>query len=100
MRRIMVTLMCFRFIAVPSVTVTLAISFSLLSSGTPLFLVPAFWIKVITTPLLLLFVRLLHSSQFFFFNNIGCSTSAIYGNMVLVDVLMAIASFSFALLAQ
>src|SRR5437879_1222014 len=97
MRRIAIMLTCFKFIAVPSVVITIATSFFLLSSGTPFFLIPVFWTKIITTGLLLLFVHFFRDSQFYFFNNIGCSTYTIYANMIAVDFIMATISFSLAL---
>lgn len=96
-RRIKIILACFNFIAVPSLVATMVTAFFLWTSGTTLFLLPVCWTKLITTGLLLLFVRLFRNSRFYFFNNLGCSTYAIYGNMVLVDFLIALASFSWVL---
>jgi hypothetical protein len=98
MRKVVIMLSCFRFIAVPSVVITIIASIFLWQSGTALFLVYAFWLKVITTSLLLLFARFFLSSQFYFFNNLGYSNAAIYKNMITMDLLIAVTAFSIALL--
>jgi hypothetical protein len=98
MHFILIILSCYRFIAIPSLIITIMISIVLLLSGTSLSLVMAIWTKLITTGLLLLYVKLFRSSQFFFFNNLGESTFSIYLNMVMVDFLIALASFSLLLI--
>jgi hypothetical protein len=89
---------CFRYIAVPSVIITFIGSVFLWQSGTALFLIPACWAKLITTGLLLLFVRFFQSSYLYFFYNLGYSSIEVYKNMTIVDLLIAIISFSLALL--
>jgi len=98
MRSVLIVLSCYRFIAVPSVLITIIVSMILLKSGTSLALVMVIWTKVITTGLLLLFVHHFRSSQFFFFNNLGHSNNSIYWNMIIVDVFIALVSFSLVML--
>jgi hypothetical protein len=91
-----IALACFRFIALPSIIITGIASIFIWDSGTPLFLVYAFWSKIITTSLLVLFVHVFLSSQFYFFNNLGYSSFAIYKNMVAIDLSIAFISFFIA----
>jgi hypothetical protein len=96
MRRISITLACFRFIALPSIIITGVASLFVWHSGTPLFLVYASWTKIITTSLLVLFVHVFLSSQFYFFNNLGYSNTAVYKNMMAIDLFISFISFSIA----
>jgi hypothetical protein len=96
MRRVSIALACFRFIALPSIVITGITSLFIWDSGTPLFLIYAFWGKIITTSLMVLFIHIFLSSQFYFFNNLGYSNVAIYKNMVVIDLFIAFISFSVA----
>lgn len=89
MRRISIWFACFRFIAYPALLVTLILAGSLLKSEDPDFLIVVIWIKLVTTGLLLLFVHLFHSAEFFFFNNLGFSNRAIYARMIMIDFLIS-----------
>ncbi len=89
MRRILIWIACFRFIAYPAFLVTLILSGFLLKSEDPDFLTVVMWIKLATTVLLLLFVHLFHATEFFFFNNLGYSNRAIYGRMIIIDFLIS-----------
>jgi hypothetical protein len=97
MRMILASLYCFRFIAAPSTLITLFVSWILFQSGSPLFLVYALWTKLITTGILLLFVILFRSSQFYFFNNLGYTNFSILVRMSLFDLLIATMFFTIAL---
>ena len=90
---IKMVLTCYRFIAIPSLFITIISSSILLLSGTSLAFLMAIWTKGITTGLLLLYVHFFRSSQFFFFNNLGCSNRSIYVNIITMDLLLAIVSF-------
>jgi hypothetical protein len=96
MRRVSIALACFRFMALPSIIITGITSLFIWDSGTPLFFVYACWGKIITTTLLVLFAHIFLSSQFYFFNNLGYSNSAVYKNMVAIDLFIAFVSFSVA----
>jgi hypothetical protein len=96
MRRISIALACFRFMALPSIIITGIASFFIWDSGTPLFLIYACWGKIITTSLMVLFVHIFLSSQFYFFNNLGYSNVAVYKNMAAIDLFIALTSFSVA----
>ncbi len=88
---------CFRFIAYPAFLVTLILSGFLLKSQNPDFLAVVMWIKLATTVFLLLFVHLFHSTEFFFFNNLGYSNRAIYARMIIIDFLISSLLFYFIL---
>jgi hypothetical protein len=94
MRLILALVTSYRFIAIPSVSITLVTALIFYQSQAPVFLVVAIWTKVITTVLLLLFVHFFRSSQFYFFYNLGCSTRSIYSGMALIDLMIAAVSFS------
>ncbi len=93
MRRISIWFACFRFIAYPALLVTVILAGSLFTSGDPNFLIVVMWIKWVTTGLLLLFVHLFHSAEFFFFNNLGYSSRAIYASMIVIDFLISACLF-------
>ncbi len=97
MRRILIWIACFRFIAYPSLLVTLILAGSLFKSEDSNFLIVVIWIKLVTTGLLLLFVYLFHSAEFFFFNNLGYSNREIYARMVMIDFLISSGLFYFIL---
>jgi predicted signal transduction protein with EAL and GGDEF domain len=97
MRRISIWFACFRFIAYPALLVTLILAGFLFKSADPNFLTVAIWIKLVTTGLLLLFVHLFHSAEFFFFNNLGYSDRAIYARMIMIDFLISASLFYFIL---
>lgn len=90
--------LCYRFIAIPALCITLISSIILWSSGTALALLMAIWTKGITTGLLLLYVYFFRSHQFFFFNNLGLSNRSIYLRTIILDFLLAIALFLAVLL--
>jgi hypothetical protein len=94
---ILASLYCFRFIAVPSTLITLFVSWILFQSESPLFLVYAIWTKLITTALLVLFVILFRSAQFYFFNNMGYRNFSILIRMSLIDLMIATLFFTIAL---
>jgi hypothetical protein len=95
MRRISIWFACFRFIAHPALLVTLILAGSLFRSEDPDFFIVVMWIKIVTTGLLLLFVHLFHSPEFFFFNNLGYSNLAIYASMVAIDFLISTSLYYF-----
>jgi len=98
MRLIVLMLSCYRFIAIPSVFITLVSTVILFRLGDPLFLVVAIWTKMITTGLLMVFLYFFRSTQFFFYNNLGLSNQSIYATLVIIDFMVAAVSFSLALL--
>lgn len=98
MRIILVSLFCFRFIALPSLLITLITSWILFQAESPLFLVYAIWTKLVTTALLLLLVILFRSSQFYFFNNLGFSNFSILARVSIIDLTIAVSFFTLALI--
>lgn len=88
---------CYRLIFLPSVVITLITSGFLYQSSTPLYLVQAFWTKLVTTGLLLLFIKLFRSNHFYFFNNLGQTNGLIYLNLIIPDILISVALFSLVL---
>jgi hypothetical protein len=94
-RTLAIIITCFKFIAIPSILITLISAVIFWSSESRLFIIPIFWTKIITTALLVTYVYAFRSEQFYFFNNLGCSNLAVYRNMILVDAALALVSFSF-----
>ncbi len=95
MRTLAIIITCFKFIAIPSILITLISAVIFWSFESRLFIIPIFWTKIITTALLVTYVYAFRSEQFYFFNNLGCSNLAVYRNMILVDAALALVSFSF-----
>jgi hypothetical protein len=89
MHLVKASLLCFRYVALPSIAITLFTSYLLWQSGHAWFVVGLIWTKVITTGLLLAFVHFFRSRDFIFFHNIGFTTLSIYLAMVMPDFLLA-----------
>jgi hypothetical protein len=94
MHRFRIAWVCFRYVRVPTTSVTLFTAYLLWLSGNPLFVVNLIWTKVITTGLLLLFVHFFLSGDFYFFNNLGFDKIRIYTSMVVPDFIIATAVYS------
>ena len=92
MRKIQIAVTCYRYIATPSIIITFIISWQLWISHSMGFLVFAIWSKAITAGLLMLYVYIFRSGQFYFFNNLGFSNAYIFSAMALVDLLIAFIS--------
>lgn len=90
MRQLRVSLLCFRYVAIPTLLVTLITGVLLWQSGNPLFVVNLAWTKVFTTGLFVLFVYFFKSHEFYFFHNLGFSLPRILLSMVLPDFLLTI----------
>ncbi len=97
MQKIRIILTCYRYIAIPGLVITLVLSYQLWLSQSWYFLPFAISAKIITTGLLLLFIFIFSSKQFYFFNNLGFSNASIYGAMVLIDLIITVTSFGITL---
>lgn len=97
MRKIRIILTCYRYIAIPGPVITLVLSYQLWLSQSWYFLPFAILAKIITTCLLLLFIFIFRSKQFYFFNNLGLSNPSIYGAMAFIDFFVAATAFGITL---
>jgi len=87
----------YRLVAIPGIMVSMVTTITFWHSHELSFLIWALWIKLVTTGLLLLFVKLFRSSRFHYFHNLGYSTNEIYlylasGDFVIFLLLLFVAS--------
>lgn len=89
MRSWSIPLTIYRLVAIPGFLISVVTAIAFGHSHELSFLIWAMWTKVVTTGLLLLFVKLFRSSRFHYFHNLGYSTHEIYLYLVGVDFLLS-----------
>lgn len=97
MRRIQIVLTCYRYIAIPALLITVILAYQLWRSHSWYYLIVALWAKIITTGLLLLYIFIFRSKQFYFFNNLGFSNPSVYGAIAFVDSFITVILFGITL---
>lgn len=90
-------LLCYRYIAWPSLVITFFTGALLWQAGNAYFLINLFWTKLITTGLLVAYIWLYRRGDFFFFLNAGLSIRAFFVGMVLPDLLVATLTYTIVL---
>lgn len=93
MRKVRIFVEIYRMIAIPSLA-TMVFSSFLLSQS--FFIIYMFWVKMIVSGLLILFVHLFQSDKLYYFNNLGYSDKSIYIHLFAID--LSVSMFSFYLM--
>ncbi|MEO7989641.1 MAG: hypothetical protein ABI663_08880 [Chryseolinea sp.] len=71
-----------------SISITFLSCFLILLSGSPYFIVPAFWIKVFSNAGLLTYIHIFRYYQFNFFFNLGHSIRQLYIKTLAIDFVL------------
>lgn len=90
-------LLSYRYIAWPSLVITLFTGALLWQACNAYFLINLFWTKLITTALLIGYVWLYRRNDLFFFLNVGLSARAFFVGMLLPDLLIATTVYAIVL---
>lgn len=68
-----VCLTFYRTVAFPLICISMVCSYQVWLAQTAYFIVPVFWVKIITSLIIGTYIALFRSEQFIFFNNLGYS---------------------------
>lgn len=72
-----VCLTFYRTVAFPLIFISMVCSFQVWSAQTAYFILPVFWVKIITSLIVGTYIALFRSEQFIFFNNLGYSRTRV-----------------------
>jgi len=92
-KKVQLIILCYRYVVIPSLFITLILSYLFWDSHTMHFIFYALIGKVMTSGILMLYIFFFRSDQFYFFNNLGFSNSIIYLSMLVIDFAVAISSY-------
>ena len=93
-------LYAYRNIAIPGNVITLVLSYVALTADSLSGLSILFWIKVITTGVLVLYNYLFNTQITFFFMNIGIGKQRLYSSMFIIDILIFCLALTLTLLIK
>ena len=83
-----VCLIFYRTVALPLVTISLVSAYQVWQAHSVYFIIPVFWVKILTTVIIGVFITVFRSEQFIFFYNLGYSRVKLYGFSFLFDFMI------------
>ena len=83
-----VCLTFYRTVALPLIAISLICCHQVWQAHTMYFMIPVFWVKVLTSLIIGGYIALFRSEQFIFFNNLGYSRTKIFAYSFAFDLLI------------
>lgn len=97
-RAMRVCLTFYRTVALPLITISLICAHQVWQAQNVYFIVPVFWLKIITSMIIGIFIILFRADQFIFFYNLGYSRVRLFTVSFLFDFMIWI--FFMSIVAQ
>jgi len=83
-----VCLTFYRTVAIPLIAISVVCCFQVWQAQSVYFIIPVFWVKILTSLVIGTYLVIFRSEQFVFYNNLGYSRTRLFAYTFVVDFLI------------